>query len=80
MRAIQTACKNVNFKDIESLVNSLNKSVILVFEKNILGQKRDILECKSFIDNGALVYTVCENIFLMNICFFSPSCCKYELL
>ena len=56
MRAIQTACKNVNFKDIESLVNSLNKSVILVFEKNILGQKRDILECKSFIDNGALVY------------------------
>ena len=33
MRAIQTACKNVNFKDCESLTNSLDKSVTLVFER-----------------------------------------------
>ena len=31
--AIQTACKNVNSKDIENLTNPLHKRVIRVFEK-----------------------------------------------
>lgn len=31
--AIQTACKNVNSKVIENLTNSLDKPMVLVFEK-----------------------------------------------